>query len=477
MEFERRSLKWYWVFLFMVYCGAVVYGLLSQNPYLYSHLRLRSELQKEPVSTVAPVPSEDAQPELPAKLTEQTFERRMNRERNGVGPIDRTFNEDFVEYEVHPLETQNLDLDLNKTKWALDSSGVYLTGTKSNAIAFALDGHRKWDFHFYDKDESPLQKIVIDNELAYLIHPDGKVAAVFKDSGQLKWTVNLDQPLGQTAWVTGHFLYVTVSTDPDEDGSAKASTQWALINRSNGTVKKYSAPIDAPSDFELSFAPDLKALILTFNNKVMAVAEDTLAPLWTQTLSDAVRGPVSVRGTDLYVSTAGAKIVRLDGSKKGKIAWEVTLERPAADAPTILPIMKKLSVMDDAGQLRVIDTKAGKSLWRYNVENQNILKSTWSNRLRGQLIPQNGMPWIHRGWTIWSPCAAKRFCIYNPAKGQLIARASLSGNLISLPFEQDKRLIFLIDMGKKGTPKWAVSQVLESSAARRLKSDKTDTNH
>jgi hypothetical protein len=231
--------------------------------------------------------------------------------------------------------------------------------------------------------------------------------------------------------------------------------RFAVMKRETGELVEYSKPIEAKPHFQISMAPDLDLWVLSYDNKIVAVDPEKLEVVWTQTLTDPILGPVSVVGKTMFVSSMAGKVIKLDGSKKARQEWEVELPRPPVSSPTFLPIMQKLSVLDDQGQLQLIDAKVGKFLWRYNIENKNVLKETWSARLKGSVIQEMTMDWVHRGWSIWSPCAKNRFCIYNPAKGQLISRVPLSGSVVSFPVERDKVFYFLIDQGKN----WAISRV------------------
>ena len=138
----------------------------------------------------------------------------------------------------------------------------------------------------------------------------------------------------------------------------------------------------------------------------------------------------------------GGKVVKLDGAKKGRQDWETELQRPPVSPPSFLPIMTKLSVLDDQGAIQTVDAKSGKPLWRYNIESQSRLKETWSARLKGMVIQETSMNWAYRGWSIWAPCSKNRLCIYNPDKGQLINRITVSGSLLSFPYRSRPNTLF-----------------------------------
>ena len=205
----------------------------------------------------------------------------------------------------------------------------------------------------------------------------------------------------------------------------------------------YTKILDVRPKFQFSHAPELGLWILSSENKLTAVDPEKFEVVWTQTLTDPIQGPVTVVGSSLFVSSTAGKVIRLDGSKKGRQDWETELSRPPVSAPSFLPIMNKLSVLDDQGELQTVDAKSGKALWRYNIESKSDLKETWSARLKGMVIQETSMNWAYRGWTIWAPCSKNRLCIYNPEKGQLISTGSrFQARSSSFPYDHETGLCF-----------------------------------
>lgn len=450
MDFEHGRVRWYWVTLYVIYCAVAVYGLLSNNPQLYSNNELKKEIQAEPDQKPEPVPSIANQPTITEPLGEQTYFARMSSERNGVASSEVTWSKSFVEKEVFPLEAGP---DFTPSTWSIDHSGVYLGG-QTAAAGFGLDGKKMWEFRFAEGNRKPLTDLLTDKVFAYLVSPNGSIVAINKKTGELQWHLRLRDDVVGPSFLHKDQLFVPLKIRA-EGKTPRAMFRWAQIKRTSGEVATFSKSIEAKPDFMMTWAPELAAWMLSSENKITAIDMEKLEPAWTVTLTDPIRGPVSVVGKSLLVATLGGKVLRLDGTKKGRTEWEVDLEKPLVSAPTFLPIMNKISVMDSLGQLQMIDGKVGKALWHFNIENKNELKETWSARMKGSVIQDTTMEWTHRGWTIWAPCSKNRFCVYNPAKGQLISRAPLSGSLLSFPIEKDKILYFLINQGKN----WAISLV------------------
>lgn len=456
MEYESRKVKWYWMLLFILFCGGVIYLLFSANPYLYSHIELRSALSLGDTTTLQTIP---IKPATIGNSGAATFWPRYNEERTAMDPIGSPRSRAYVEVGHFAI---NETLDPNVTKNITgDSSGFFLSGKTPWVVCVDLeDGHIRWKYRFLDlPPEQSVAPVILDEASAFLAHPKGRLVSLDKKTGQLHWALDLNRDLAAPPFIWQANVAVPVKGDDGID--------LIFVRRADGQINPKSSHLDAKPDFSVSFDSSLeRGVILTFNNKVIAVdpAEDWEV-LWSQTLTDPAKGAAVAIENQIFVATLGAKIVKLDGSKKGKQEWEADLVKPAAGPPTYLPIMHKLAVMDTAGALSIIDAKSGKVFWQNPTENRNPLTDTWSARLKGQNIQEFKMDWLHRGWTIWSPCSDRQFCIYTPGKGQLIQRVPVTGSLLALPVALSHGWVFLTQ-NKPGH--YVVSRFLEESEAKKL---------
>ncbi|MGE0529650.1 MAG: PQQ-binding-like beta-propeller repeat protein [Bdellovibrionales bacterium] len=455
MEYESRQVKWYWLLLFIVYCGAVVYVLFKGNPYLYSHHELRAELMSADETRRLPIPAKPVPVEKPGAVT--TLDR-FNFERTAVDNLGATRNKNYVEFENHIVE-HGLE-ELPTENISQDETGFFLSGRSPWAVKIGLDGSAIWKFRFHTLDsESSLLPIQADEATAYLVHPKGEVVALDKMTGAIRWILPLKQEVAANPFIWARDLVIPVK--------GEKNILLVLINRTDGSVKTRKPKLDLKPGFLVSYGKSLDALLAAVDNKVVALDPDEWSALWSQTLTDPVKGPAVIVDNQIYVSTLGARLIKLDGSKKGKLEWEVELEYPAAAAPTYLPTVGRLSFLNTEGALVTLDAKTGKPVWHHNVENKNPLVETWSARLKGQHIEEFGMDWLHKGWTIWSPCSSHRFCIYTPNKGQLIERVQLSGAPMTLPILQERRWVFFTRV-KEG--QYGVSHVLEEGEVKKIRS-------
>ncbi|MBX3021337.1 MAG: PQQ-like beta-propeller repeat protein [Bdellovibrionales bacterium] len=455
MEYESRQVKWYWLLLFILFCSGVVYLLFSGNPYLYSHHELRSALSVGDVSQRQTIPS---RPQAPEKLSPPTFYSRFNFERTAMEPGTSPRSRVYLEHEHNVVNMGDSAFEVQNVSG--DSSGFYLSGKSPWVLAVGLDGKVRWRYKFIELPaERALLPVLLDDHSAYLMHPTGDLVALSKTDGRIRWVLDLAQEVVANPFIYGNDLMVPVKAE-------KSGIQLIRVQRGNGKLEGLTPRMDVKPQFSVSRA-GADTLIFAADNKVSAFDTTDWRPVWTQTLTDPVKGPAVVVDNQIFVSTLGAKIVKMD-VKKGKVEWETDLEKPAASPPAYLPIMHKLSFLDTSGALVTVDAKTGKSVWRYGIENRNPLVESWSARLKGTNIEEFKMDWLHKGWTIWSPCSERRFCIYTPGKGQLIQRVPLSGSPIALPISLDKRLVFFTQ-SKPG--QYVVSQAVEEAEIKRLKAE------
>lgn len=461
MDYESRKIKWYWLLVFIVYCGGVVYLLFQGNPFLYAKAELRSSLD------VGEGVQRQTFPQHPGVVapSSPTAQARYSLARTAIDPVGSPRSKNYVEYQRFPLELGIGDLDVQSV--SPDPSGFYLTGKSPWAIAIGLDGKVRWKYRFKGLPaERSLLPTLLNETSVFLIHPQGEVVCLDKSSGEIRWIANLREDVAALPLLRKKNLLVPTKI---QSGGVRMNT----LNVSNGQVDEESPHLEIKPGFQLSESSELGALIATVDNKVLALDPEDATILWSQILTDPIRGPAVVVGSQIYVATLGAKVVKLDGSKKGKMEWEADTVKPPSAPPAFLPIVNRLSILDTSGGLSAIDAKTGKVYWRLATENRNLFGETWSARLKGNYIEEFKMDWLHKGWTIWSPCGESHFCIYAPAKGQLINRIALTGRPLGLPLAGDHRWSF-ITQTKPGH--FVLSQLLEESEIKKLHAEAAHSN-
>jgi len=458
MDYESRKIKWYWLLLFLLYCGTVAYMLFQNNPYLYARQELRASLDVGETARIQPIPLHPAD----VKATASTFFSRYNFERTGVDPATGPRSKNYEEFEKVTVDLSEMGFD--NPHVSADGTGFYLSGKNEWVVALALDGKVRWKYKFRELPEGEsLAPVLLDETTAYLVHPLGEVVALNKATGEIRWVESVKQELAALP-----FLYKGRLILPCKATTGTA-IQMVSIDRANGKLAEDSPRVDLKPGFELADAPELGEFIATYDNKVVALNPDTWEQKWSLTVTDPIKGSAVVVGPQVYVATLAAKVDKIDGSKQGKLDWEADTEKPPASAPTFLPVVNRITVLDTSGHLSQIDAKSGKVYWRIPTENRNPLNETWSARLKGAHIEEFHMDWLQKGWTSWSPCFDNSFCIFTP-KGLLVTRVHMSGRPMALPLTYDRRWVFLSQQ-KPGH--FTISQIVEEAEIKRLRAEKT----
>ncbi len=458
MDYESRQLRWYWVALFIIYSAGVVYLLFAGNPYLYSHHELRESLLAGESGQIVTIPSS---PKADTPPGQASFHWRYNDERSAIDELGSTRSKNYLEFERHPVEHGIEGLDIQHL--TSDASGFFITGKMPWAVAIGMDGKPLWKYRSLDlASEHSLLPILLDQTSAYIVHPKGSVVSLNKTSGDLNWMMELGQDVIAQPFIWQNHLIVPTK------GLQGVSLRRIL--RASGKPEAETPTLDIKPAFLTAYGSILKSMILSVDNKVISLDTKDWSVTWTQSLTEPVRGPAVIIDNFVFITTLAGKLVKLDG-KRGKVEWEIDLEKPPASSPSYLPVLDRLVFLDTDGAMVTVDAKTGKVFWRNNVENRNSLVETWSARLKGNHIEEFGMDWLHKGWTIWSPCYVRKFCIFTPAKGQLIARIDLAGTPLTLPQNVDRRLVFFTEV-KPG--KYLISHTLETSEIKKLRMSSQD---
>jgi PQQ-like domain len=231
--------------------------------------------------------------------------------------------------------------------------------------------------------------------------------------------------------------------------------------------------LEVKPGFQVAHGPSSEVLILTAETKVYAVDPENWAVAWTQSLTEPIRGPAVIIDNDIFVATLGAKLLKMDMGRKGKVDWDIQLEKPAAGPVTHLPIMGRLALVDTSGALVTVDIKTGKIFWRYGIDAHASLPDVWASRLSAKHIEENKMDWLHKGWTVWSSCGEKRVCFYTPLKGALINRLQLPGTPMTAPLLIEKRLVFFTE-AKPG--QYVLSHQVEDGETKRIRKERAENS-
>ncbi|NJL25306.1 MAG: PQQ-binding-like beta-propeller repeat protein, partial [Calothrix sp. SM1_5_4] len=317
MEYESRQVKWYWLFVYILFCGMAIYLLFSGNPYLYSHVELRSALDSGEIGPYLTIPK---RPEAAdGKAGTPSYYARFNLQRTAVEPTGNPRSKNYIEFEQHAVETGLENFEVQHA--AGDESGFYLTGKSPWALAIGFDGKPRWKYKFIETSvEAQILPALLDQTTTYLVVPQGEVVALDKTSGQIRWLTDVHREVAAQPFLWGKHVIVPVK--------GQTGVQLVLISRSSGQIEPKSPRLEIKPGFMISHSKSQEAFIATVDNKVIAIDPDDWSVLWSQTLTDPVRGPAVIVDSSVFVATLGAKLLRLDAGKKGKIDWDLDLEKP-----------------------------------------------------------------------------------------------------------------------------------------------------
>ncbi len=384
---------------------------------------------------------------------------RYNSARTGVDPSGATRGKGYEEYEKHEVKT-GIE-NWKPEHFAFDATGFYVTGESSWVVALGLDGKPRWRYHFLDSPgERGLLPPLLDEAHAYVIHPSGEVVAFDKANGELRWLLPLKADI-----VANPFFWGSLIVLPTK---GKQGIELVFVSRSNGKPVAENPRLDIKPGFQVAHAND-DVLIVTVDTKVIAIDPENWAVAWSQTMTEPLRpDPAVIFDNDVFVTTLGGKLLKLDIARKGKVDWEIQLEKPAAAPPTVMPIMGRLAIVDTSGALSTVDIKTGKVYWRYGIDSKGIVMDPWASRLSAKHIEENKMDWLHKGWTIWAMCGERRACFYTPLKGLLINRLNLAGEPMALPLLIPGRLVFFTKV-KDG--QYVISHQVDDGEMKRIRKE------
>tara|TARA_Y100001958_G_C21224271_1_gene549621 strand:- start:335 stop:1753 length:1419 start_codon:yes stop_codon:yes gene_type:complete len=452
VEYEARSIKWYWVALLILYSGGAIYLLLKSNPYLYSQKTLKSQFQKSESNHIAPWPPKSSQFELNAsKLGEPAPWPYLTSENTNITSEEVTRNKSYTEFKAYDLQA----IFKGSAKPFLQTkSSLFVTDETGRIFLFDSKGNLKWSYHPHSNDG--FFQSLVDNELLYLIQKNGEVTALQLDSGRPQWILPLETEVAGEAWTYKDHLLVPLQADK---ASSKTSSEIAVLSRESGVLEKTLPGFDFKDNFKKVRSSD--GWLLYSGSQVIAISHNYLESqktLWSTTLPEQIADTMAVYNGQAFLHTVGNRLYVLNLKKKGDVDLDMDLDVTPGGGFTYLPEMDRLAYLSKDSILRVLDLKKGEKAWRFDLGVGGSLREIWSSRLKGAYIQEFGMKWAYKGWTIWSPCRKHHFCIYNPEKGQLIQRIEMSGEPLHLPMIAENQMLVVI---RKPDGKLALSLLLE----------------
>lgn len=437
MEYETRSIKWYWVLLFIVYSLASVYFLLKANPFLYAQGSLIDQQAKYKASkSLSAWPPKEAQ----FPLAEEASGTGLPWPFLSFGNLNMTSpevtrNKSYTEFKSFPLQAKFE----GKPQVIFQSKNDLVVLDEDNWVyTFNNVGELKWSYGL--SKEAKLLQTLKDSSLLYLIRKNGSVTALELEGGRPQWILEPGQNVVGEAWLESSSLVLPVEKRDVQESKKtrkKVSFQFLQINRNDGSLLSTSDGFDFKEDFKEVPLPGTEHRLLYSGAQIIAIPKTFSIPVkttWQTTLPENISKELVFADGRIFATTEGKRLYVLNGKKKGDTLFDIDLDINPGGVVTYLPEMDRLAYLGESGILRVVDLKKEEMAWKFDLSIKGPLRNIWSSRLKGAYIQEFGMRWVYKGWTLWSPCRAKAFCVYNPERGQLIQRIELTGTPVSLPY-------------------------------------------
>lgn len=235
-----------------------------------------------------------------------------------------------------------------------------------------------WDKGFEDADEAALKlKPAYSKGLLYIAEPSGGVSALDPETGDLRWSVDVDRPLSGGPGVADGLIAL---------GTLEA--ELILLNAEDGSErwqKRVSSEVLSTPAIN-----DGKVVCRTADGGVSAYASDDGEKRWAYDRTVPVltlRGDSSplISGSQVMVGFAGGQFIGLS-LDAGLVNWEATISTPKGrtelervvdiDADPVL-VEGTLYVTAYQGEVAAVSASSGVVLWRRDMSSHAGLDASW----------------------------------------------------------------------------------------------------
>lgn len=465
MEYEARTIKWYWLALVIIYSIVAVYLVIRANPFLYSQGTLKARQEVQTSEKLQPWPPPGSQFELDKEPSGggSSWPFLSAGNLNMTSP-EVTRNKSYTEFKAYPLDVQFE----GEPQVLNHSSRTLILRDATRIFNFDAEGGLRWSYGLPEGAE--LKQALVDSILIYLIRQNGSLTALSLETGRPQWTLQTERPVLGEAWLESELLILPVEkmNDPNAKKSSKKITSSLMkIDRGSGTPRGSVDGFDFKQAFKEVAVLGTGLRLIYSGSQITAISKDLgkgIDQLWSTNLPENISRELVVANSSIFAVTEGKRLYVLSAKKKGDVSFDIDLDINPGGNVTYLPEMERLAYLGENGVLRVVDLKKENMAWKFDLSIKGPLREVWSSRLKGAYIQEFGMKWLHKGWTLWSPCRASQFCVYNPDRGQLIQRIELSGTPMAMPVVLNEKIFALL---KQPTGTLAIAHLLEPAELRK----------
>ena len=249
------------------------------------------------------------------------------------------------------------------------------------------------------------------------------------------------------------------------------------ITKAKGELIKASPWLSALTSEPLtvSSSENHELLVLAQNHLLLAVDRATSNNIWQNELPDKTFAYPVITNEQTFVLTENSHALAFD-TRKGKKNWEVDLESSPSTPMTFIPGHNMLALNMKNGALVTLAVKDGEKKWRSSFEVGKVPRISWASRLNNKVITDLKLKWHFKGWSLMSPCANDRVCIFNPENGGQLGAIMTAGEVVGQPaYRSDKSMMMLIKqkesykvswfMDRPNYKRWRAEQIKEHPEA------------
>lgn len=415
--------RWSFLFLPILFCYAagLSYYIFMLNPDLMHHESRISRLVKVEGHQLQPIPKPSTNNKGKKSAAEATLNPSNDFSHKGVLSPDLRASYRYQRLNLLPFADFK---DIDESLWMMDQDSAIFSANKGRLLgSFDLEGQLRWKFQLSDNQITTPP--VLTDSIIFLATEKGKIYALDKASGQLRWMLPGLGTLSGLATVHGH-VFVTEATDGGKFRLVKvAAHSGELIWRS----KEFEGSVSAPLSW---YEPASLLIAGTDKGIVYGLSAVDGKKKWSHSTTGAIQSPATVVDSNIYVANSEGQAVAFRGESGEKI-WEYQLSSGSKGSFTHVPSHDLMAILTDSGYLHAINRKTGSGEWRFNTHNSSYSQALSAIRLDGEAVYKLELSWRHQGWVLWSPCGEEKLCIYNPSKGQLLARIPTLGNILGRP--------------------------------------------
>ncbi len=255
----------------------------------------------------------------------------------------------------------------------VDNKNVYVASQNGSVIMFDLEsGNQKWSI---DLEQELSAGPGVGDNILLLGTPEGEVIAISKENGSLLWRVKVSSEILSPPVISNQLAIVRA-----QDGrvyaldTSNGDRKWLFdTNIPNLTLRGNSTPIVRAGRVYIGFD----------NGKVAAIKQESGDVIWLQNVVDSkgktelarivdIDGDMALISTDLYLSSAVGKTIAV-ATESGRVMWS----KDSGSAAGVSASRNHLYVVGKDSNVHALNRTDGTEEWK---------TTTYKNRLLNKPI-------------------------------------------------------------------------------------------